>query len=168
MKKKAKKKRTARGLTAADIMQRKVVVVGPSDTLEEAMALMTEHHVSGLPVLNARDKCIGVISATDIMNFEQEQSEWGIDGDDLSAFFDPQTHRWEMIRVRSGGEDLPDVCVREVMSRELVSVKPTTPVKTVAQKMLDEDIHRVLVMDDNQYLHGIISAMDFVRLYAGQ
>ncbi|NOX55603.1 MAG: CBS domain-containing protein, partial [Planctomycetes bacterium] len=132
MRKKATKKKTRKrapgSLTAADIMQRKVVVVGPSDTLQEAMELMTEHHVSGLPVLNARDKCVGVISATDIMNFEQEQSEWGLDGDDLSAFFDPQTHRWEMIRVRSGGDDLPDVRVREVMSRDLVSVKPTTPV----------------------------------------
>ena len=168
MKKKATKKKTARGLTAADIMQRKVVVVGPSDTLQEAMELMTEHHVSGLPVLNARDKCVGVISATDIMNFEQEQSEWAIGGDDLSAFFDPQTHRWEMIRVRAGSDDLPDVRVRDVMSRDLISVKPTTPVKKVAQKMVEEEIHRVLVMDDNQYLHGIISAMDFVRLYAEQ
>ena len=57
------------------IMQKKVVVVGPTDSLDEAMMLMTEQHVTGLPVLDHEDHCIGVIAASDILNFVGEQSK---------------------------------------------------------------------------------------------
>ncbi len=153
-----------RSLTAADLMRRDVVVVGPNDSLLDALELMTENHVSGLPVLDARDKCVGVISATDILTFEQEQSERTAEQDGFSAFFDPQAQRWVAVRVRAGLEELADVRVREVMSRELVAVRPNTPVKKVAQRMVESDVRRVLVLDDQQFLHGIISSMDFVRL----
>ena len=33
--------------------------------------------------------------------------------------------------------------------------------------MLDDDVHRVLVMDDKFNLYGIISSFDFVRVIAG-
>jgi len=153
-------------LTAADIMQKDVVVVGPSDSLHEALSLMTEHHVSGLPVLNAKDRCVGVISANDILQFEQEQSEFAtVTGDHVAPYFDPLRDRWETIRVVGNIDELPDVTVGEVMSRDLISVRPTTPIKRVARKLIDKEIHRILVVDAKQYLHGIISTVEFVRLF---
>jgi CBS domain-containing protein len=156
-------------LTAEAVMQRHVVTIGPNDSLQEAMALMTEHHVSGLPVLNAKDRCVGVVSASDILNFEQERAGSAGDAEEIvSPYFDPETGRWERIRVFGGLDELPEVPVGEIMTRDLVSVAPRTPIVDVARKMLEEDIHRILVLDDEYRLHGIISSIDFVRLFAEQ
>ncbi|MCA9070106.1 MAG: CBS domain-containing protein, partial [Planctomycetaceae bacterium] len=46
------------------------------------------------------------------------------------------------------------------------SVSPDTPVRSVAEKMLDGEVHRILVLDAEQSVLGVISAIDFVRLFA--
>ena len=62
-------------VTAADIMQRDVVTISREETLSDAMELMTENHVSGLPVVDHGSRCIGLVSVTDILNYEQEHNE---------------------------------------------------------------------------------------------
>jgi CBS domain-containing protein len=63
-------------------------------------------------------------------------------------------------------DELPDVEVAEVMTRDVTSVRPTTPMRQVAAAMDERRIHRVLVLDEEHRLHGLISALDIVRLYA--
>lgn len=156
-------------LTAADIMQRDVLTVSPDDSLQEALAVMTANHVSGLPVLNTKDRCVGLISAFDILSFEREQSESASDSaENVAPFFDADSGRWESIRVYGGADQLPRIPVGEIMSRDPVSVVPTTQLAEIARLMVEEEIHRVLVLDDKRFLHGIISSSDFVRLFSEQ
>lgn len=159
---------TTTQLLASDIMQRDVIVANARDTLQEAMQLMTENHVTGLPIMNAKGRCVGIVTATDILNYEQEHAEFTSEANaDLARHFDPETQQWESVRVTSFAlEEFGDVNVDEVMARDLVFVGPDTPVKQVARKMRDERIHRVLVLSDDYRLHGIISSFDFVKLYA--
>ena len=57
-------------LAASDFMQRDVVTVAPDDTLRDALALMTENHVTGLPVMDGKSRCVGLITSSDILNYE--------------------------------------------------------------------------------------------------
>ncbi len=59
-------------ITASDVMRTNVVTFESTDSLEVALRLMTEHHVSGLPVVDAENRCLGLISASDILNYEQD------------------------------------------------------------------------------------------------
>ncbi len=154
--------------TAADIMERDVLCVSPADTLQEAMAMMTENHVTGLPVMDAKSRCVGVITATDILSYEQEHSEFTSEANaDLAHHFNADTQRWESVRVTSFAlEEFGDVRVEEVMARDLVSVQRDSTLRQVAKRMKDNQIHRVLVMDDERRLFGVISSSDFVRLIA--
>jgi CBS domain-containing protein len=155
-------------MCAADIMQRDLIVARPSDSLRQALDLMTENHVTGLPVVDAHSRCVGVISATDILNYEQEQVEYASSADDDGGqHFNMDTQRWESVRVSSFAlEEYGDVRVDEVMSPGIVSVTRSTPLADIAQTMMTNRIHRVLVMDSRQRLYGIISATDFVRIFA--
>jgi CBS domain-containing protein len=155
-------------ICAADIMQRDLIVARPSDSLRQALDLMTENHVTGLPVVDAHSRCVGVISATDILNYEQEQVEYASSADDDGGqHFNMDTQRWESVRVSSFAlEEYGDVRVDEVMSPGIVSVNRNTPLSDIAKTMMTNRIHRVLVMDSRQRLYGIISATDFVRIFA--
>ena len=156
------------GLKAEDIMQRDVVVCGPHDSLREAMELMTENHVTGLPVMDSKARCVGLISATDILNYEQEHSEFAAEAnDDVARHFDAEKQRWESVRLSSFAlEEFGDVHVQEVMTRELLSVDRDTPVKRVAKLMVESAVHRVLVLSEQRGLQGLISSIDFVRVVA--
>jgi len=159
---------TSQSLTAKDIMQRDVVVVSAGDTLREALDLMTENHVTGLPVMNAKARCVGLISSTDILNYELEHSEFSQEANqDVAQHFDMDSQRWESVRLTSFAlEEFAEIRIDQVMARELIWVSADTPIKDVARKMIADRIHRVLVLDEEQHLFGIISATDFVELFA--
>lgn len=157
--------KTTKRITAADLMQRDVVTVESSNSLRDALRLMTENHVTGLPVMDRSSRCIGLITATDILNYEDENSDAPASG--MTQFFDPDTQQWEDVPILAfSSEDLGSVQVAELMSRDLIWVSRDTLINQVAQRMVDERVHRVLVMDEKSQLYGIISSFDFVRVVA--
>jgi len=167
--KKAKPPRTrTETLSARDIMNRHVVTVSPHDKLQAAMELMLENHVTGLPVVDKADRCIGLISATDILRYEQDNAELVAEAtSDVARYFDQMTQRWEDVRLTSYAlEKLNEIEVHEIMSRDLVFARSDTPATSVAKKMLAQGVHRLLVLDGENYLLGLVTATDFVRLAA--
>lgn len=147
--------------TAADIMVEARVTIMPDGSVRDALDLMIEHRVSGLPVVNAMERCIGIISASDILNAEQEHI--AEEEESLGAYFDADTQSWETIKVSPNDERLADISVLDVMSRDLVSVDDGDSLEDVAKTMVDKDVHRVVVLDANESLKGIITAFDFVK-----
>jgi CBS domain-containing protein len=147
-------------------MQRDVVTVGPHNTLREALTLMTENHVTGLPVMDNASRCIGLITSSDILNYEQEHA--GESAEDGTAdVYDAETQQWEAIQLSAFGlEEFGHVRVSDVMTQDLIWVDRDTPLKDVARKMIEQSVHRVLVMDSDYRLYGILSAYDFVRVAA--
>lgn len=155
--------------TAADIMQRNVVTISPRETLRDAVSSLTFHQVSGLPVIDDDSKCVGVISAADILTFEDEFA-LGIDGRNqiVGSYFDPITLQWDMVRMMGESEALEGVTVREEMSPDLVSVLPEANLLEVAELMLSRKVHRVLVINDKRELQGVVSATDFLQMFVNQ
>jgi CBS domain-containing protein len=158
--------RVSQRLVAGDFMQRDVVTVTPDNTLREALSLMTENHVTGLPVMDNFSRCIGLITSSDILNYEHEHAGDSAD-DGMAEIYDPETQQWEAVALSAFAlEEFGDVRVSDVMTRELIWVGRDTPLKEVARRMIDERVHRVLVMDEASRLYGILSAYDFVRIAA--
>lgn len=154
-------------LVAADCMQRDVETISPDDTLRDALNLMTENHATGLPVMDDKCRCVGLISATDILNYEQEHSD-SYSNSDVTQHYNPDTQQWETVAISAFGlEEFGDVLVKDVMASNLVSVERDVSLKEVAQVMLDAKVHRVLVLDDEHRLFGVVSSLDFVRAVAG-
>lgn len=53
-------------IEVGEVMHRNVVTTTPKAPLSEAAALMVDHRIGGLPVLDARQRVVGVITETDI------------------------------------------------------------------------------------------------------
>lgn len=155
-------------LTAADVMTTHVVAVTPNDSLRDAMSMLVNNHVSGAPVVDGEGRCVGVISATDILNYEQDHAG-GIDehNEAVAQVYDAESNRWESVRVSAFAlERIAHVPVADVMTRDPVVVSGNASLSEVARKMLDQNVHRVLVTDSSHKVRGIISTTDFVRALA--
>src|ERR671917_132436 len=53
--------------TVADIMDRDPVTVRPDDPLEHVIAVLKEHELPGVPVVNEGGRCIGIITESDLI-----------------------------------------------------------------------------------------------------
>ena len=58
----------ARGITAGDLMTAAVVAVRPDDTVQHAAKLMYDRRVKRLPVIDANDHLVGIISRADVLS----------------------------------------------------------------------------------------------------
>ena len=153
---------------AEDLMNRDVISIGPRDSIQEAITLMSEHHVSGIPVVDRNNCCVGVLSASDVLSFvESEQEEGASTADSTGQWFNAESMRWESVALSPDVmEEYGSTLVEDVMTTSVISVLPETPAAEVATEMDENSVHRVLVVDQQRKLHGVISAFDFVRLAA--
>jgi CBS domain-containing protein len=125
-------------LTAADVMSREVIAVPQDLSMQEAARLFSKNRISGAPVVDGEGRCVGVLSASD--------------------FFRPV--------VAGDLEGLPADQVTAHMTADPVLAAPTTAARAVARMMLDADIHRVIVADDQRRPVGVVSSTDLVAALA--
>lgn len=143
-----------------DVMIKDVVYVHPQDMLNEALALLVENRVSGLPVVDGRQRCVGVLSVTDLIDLARELDEEIADLVSVSEV----SRGWLIEKLTQRG--LGKQQVQEVMTPVAVGVAPATPLAEAAQEMVRSRVHRLVVMDGDQRLLGIISAMDILGAFA--
>jgi len=154
-------------LLARDVMESRVVTVTADAPLSSIFRMFYEEEISGAPVVNGEGQVVGVVSMSDLIRAVQEDHE---------AFIGIPSY-YEDARMESGPDWLEDVeefedrashqTVGDVMTTDVVSVRPDTPIPDVAKKILKHRIHRVLVVDEKREgdnLAGIISLFDLVAL----
>ncbi len=171
-------------LTVRDIMTQDVITIPPEASVRDAMRLLLERGVSGLPVVAGR-RIVGVVSATDLLDFAASLPDLVIDVDapeklgPAEVWEDgaepPAAYFSEMwpeasaeLETRFAATEHPewDVLeehtVAEVMNRAVCALPPTASVPAAADYMRRAGIHRILVMEGEQLL-GIVSAKDITR-----
>ena len=72
------KDRSSRGTMVKDIMTRRVFHTLPEQSLEECMAVMTQHHIRHLPVMD-QNRVVGMISIGDIVKNIIEAQQYQIE-----------------------------------------------------------------------------------------
>lgn len=126
-------------MKVAELMAADVKSAAPDMSVADAIVVMTEHHISALPVTDAHGRLLGVVSTTDVLQAAAEAT-------------DPKAR-----------EQLFDATeVRDIMTPRPATVAPTADVKEAAQQMLYLEVHRLFVEADGK-LVGIVSQSDIVR-----
>lgn len=59
-------------------------------------------------------------------------------------------------------ESVPMDSVQKFMTRDAVTVEPATPIRDLARKMVDAEIHRVIIVDADRTPVGIVSSTDIL------
>lgn len=118
--------------TAKDIMSKKVVSVEPSVSATEVAKLMDRNNVSCV-VLMLNEEPYGIITERDLLS-----------------------------KITALNKRSSEIRAEEIMSSPVTLVSSVTPADEVAQKMVENKIRRVVVLDGHQPV-GIITVTDFVK-----
>lgn len=116
-----------------DVMTPEVIMVGPNASLTEAAQLMKEEDIGPLPVCE-NDRVFGMLTDRDIA-----------------------------VRAVAEGRDPQSTRVRDVMTPDLVCCFESDDVEEAARLMQETQLRRLLVIDDDRRLVGIVSLADIVQ-----
>jgi len=125
----------------ADVMTKHVVTVRNDATLAEALTYLATQHISGAAVTDRRNRLVGVVSRSDIIEAEVEVDE------------------------SARGRFLSDTVVSDVMSTPALTVGPGVELREAALAMEYGDVHRLFVEEAGE-LVGVLSRSDVSRALA--
>ncbi len=126
----------------SDVMTRNVVTVRTDATLAEALAYLSTGHISGAAVIDHRQRLVGALSRSDIIDAEAEVEDQ---------------------EVR--GRFLDDTLVSDVMTTPALTIAPDAALREAALAMEYGDVHRLFV-EVNGALVGVVSRSDVSRALA--
>ncbi|GAB4537724.1 MAG: CBS domain-containing protein [Pleurocapsa sp.] len=147
--------------TVADVMTANPVAVNPQTPLQEAIKILAEKKISGLPVTDEQNKLVGVISESDLM-----WQETGVETPPYIMFLDSVIYLQNPARHNKEIHKALGQTVAEVMSDRPVTIKSHQSVKEAARIMHEKKIRRLPVIDEESKLIGIITQGDVIRMMA--
>jgi len=145
------------GLKASDIMSKKIITVKPEDGLRELAEILVIHRISGLPVLDDENQLVGVVSQSDLVA-QNKMPHIPVS----VTLFDWVIYLEGMGRFKEEMDKMAGTLVRDIMTRNVSTVNPDTPMEEVATMMTEKRIHTIPVMDGER-LVGVIGKLDIVR-----
>lgn len=157
---------------ARDVMRTQVLKLSPNMPIPRAMELFEDHKISGAPVVDTSGRVLGVLSATDVTRAERlgttnvasEARKLVMRGGDDE--WDDEIAEEDLLSIEDWGpESGGGPLVGDWMNPEVISVAPGCSLPELCKVLVDNGIHRVLVMEHGQLL-GIVTSTDVVRCVA--
>lgn len=115
-----------------DIMQKNVITIEHDKTAHDAACLISEKDISFLVIMKD-DVPIGVLTESDFVK-----------------------------RLCASDKKASEVIISEIMSNKFRWVNPETEIEDAIQKMLNNNIRRLLILDDDK-LVGVLTQTDLTE-----
>lgn len=140
-----------------EIMTKDIRSISPDTNAQEALNLLLKMQISGLPVIDNKNKLVGMFTEKDILrNILPSYIER------VGSFVYEENPK----SIKKKFEDLRNFSVSQLMRKEVVTVDEDASLCEVAHIMLTQKIRRLLVLDKEKRVVGIIAREDIVRSYA--
>ena len=143
-----------------DIMQADVLTISPDATVHELAELMRDERVSGVAVVDAQGKLVGVATEGDLVAEDADlHFPHFVQLFDGMIFMPGAMHRYEERLKKMVGNTVGDV-----MTDELFTVTADDPAHKAATFMSEQKINLVPVVDDDGRLVGTVTRMDIIKM----
>lgn len=146
-----------RVMKAADVMVSDVITVGVNASIGEVAAILLSNHISAAPVVSEKGELVGIVSEGDLMRRAEigttKRHSWW-----LELISTEWASANEYIKSHSGK-------VADVMTRDVITAKPDTPLGDVARLLERNRIKRVPIVEGAK-LVGIVSRANILQALA--
>lgn len=145
-------------MNAQDVMVSPVVTVGENATVQEVAKLLIGERISAVPVVDAAGKLAGIVTESDLMRrveigTERHYSWW------LWMLSDARTLAADYVKSHARS-------VRDVMTPNVITAAPDTPLHEIAEVFQKNHIKRVPIVNKNGELVGIVSRANIIQAVA--
>ncbi len=143
-------KKKLNDIKASDIMSRFAITIAENATIADLAHLLMRFKISGVPVMTRNNALVGIITATDLFRIMKETVHH------LEKGSDPLNHH--------------QILVKDIMIKEVFSVKESASLFEIMKMMCDKNIHTLPVLG-SEGIVGIIGRRDAINAYyanAGQ
>lgn len=123
-------------LKVSEMMSRNLITVTPRDTVFKAAKLMTENNIGSVVVME-EGTLRGIVTERDL----------------ISRYI-----------AKNDGRKPEEVKVEEVMTREPIVVRDNIDLDEAARVMVEHNVRRLIVVNSNQEVVGIISSRDILKV----
>lgn len=147
--------------TVAEVMTPSPITVKPETPLKEAIALLVEHKISGMPVVSEKGELVGVLSESDLM-----WQETGVEPPPYIMILDSIIYLQNPSRYEKEIHKALGQTVADVMSEKPITINSSETVKQAAQLLHQKQIRRLPVVNEEKEVIGIITQGDIIRAMA--
>lgn len=145
-------------MQAHDVMIAPVVTVGANATVREVARILLERRISAVPVVDADNKILGIVTEGDLMHRTESGTE--------------RHYAW-WLRLLTGDAQMATdyvkshaIKVEDIMTREVVTATPETPLSDIAMLLEERQIKRVPIVNKQGQLVGIVSRANLLQAIA--
>ena len=115
----------------------------PDDKVMDHLKIFEENDINHVPVVDDSGVVVGILTRRD---------------------FDSYVN---IVKIIQGGSNDP-VYVRDVMNPKVFTYSKNILIEDVAQAMVDNDIHAIIIVDEDKKLVGIVTSTDLLRHLANR
>ncbi|MGB5314613.1 MAG: CBS domain-containing protein [Robiginitalea sp.] len=130
-------------IPVSSIMSTQLIILNTTDSLEKAEHLFKKHKIRHIPVIEGRNKIVGMLSLTDLLRISFADGAYEEEDDIESVVYEMFT-------------------LSQVMAKKIKSVTPQTSIKEVAELLASREFHAVPVVDEGD-LVGIVTTTDLIK-----
>jgi CBS domain-containing protein len=146
-------------MNASDVMVTNVITVGPDASVQEVANILLTNRISALPVVDDHGGLIGIVSEGDLirraeLGTERRRSWW------LEIFAGESKEAIAIEYVKSHASKVGDV-----MTREVITATPDTPLRDIATLLEKKSIKRVPIVERGKIV-GLVSRANLVQALA--
>jgi CBS domain-containing protein len=144
-------------MKARDVMVSPVITVKPSASVREVAQIFIDKGISAVPVVDDQGKVVGIVSEGDLLHrqeagTERRRSSW------LQLLTGKETLAAEYVKAHAR-------MVADVMTRDVITAAPDTPLHEIASTLEKRGIKRVPIVSKGQ-LVGLVSRANLIQAVA--
>lgn len=137
--------------SVADVMTQNVITISQGSPIHDAVMLLDEQKISGVPVVNPDNEVIGIVTTADLVS--------ALDIDDESPL-----QKLVAVLLRKGRDKKLGSIVDDIMSKDPVTIRPDESVQSAIELMARCRINRLIVSQDSKKIEGILSRSDLLKV----
>ncbi|MBM3249631.1 MAG: CBS domain-containing protein [Candidatus Omnitrophica bacterium] len=141
-----------------EIMKKPVTSLKPDENALEALKYLFQRRISGLPVIDEKGRLLGMFTEKEIISYI------------LPSYLE-QVGRFvyevDPKAVMQKAQHLSGLKVKDIMRQHVATVEEDTSLCEAAHLMLTQKARRILVLDKNKSVLGIIAREDVLKALLG-
>ncbi len=161
---------------ARDVMKTDVTTVQPETSIEDLIQLLRVSHFTAVPVVDGEGRAVGLISETDILRAlaytisPPQSGEFATQPDKprdkgVTTRILRGGQREHQVHAHSVMKELLTRTVQDLMTPVVISCSPDDALSEVCRTFVWKEIHRVVVLDAERKVVGLISTLDLAEAY---